>query len=299
MIVCFPSNPHHIKSLKEQFMAMSDRLFSSYRPLLVLVISLLLVNAYVVNAQNSNNTNTSNVNSAANNNTNVNANSNTNTNANQNTTDSKGGTDQNAKTTATPVDIRAKLLESNWYALVVSLLFGSLLIGFAATIIRVILRSRSSFRSPLGLPEGSLRAMLAFLLVAFLGFYVYASILSLSDFRLPESLLGIIATVIGFYFGSRSGEEKAAGATSGRTGSIEGTVVDNSGSPAAGATIDLSQGPNKKFMQTADLNGKFDFDNIPIGDYDIQALKTGHAPSDSVKVKVTAGGTQPVNLKLK
>lgn len=278
-------------------MAIPNRLSSSPKPLQVLVISLLLINAYVVNAQNnSNNTNTSNVNSAANNNTNVNANSNTNT--NQNTNDTKGDPDQNAKTTPSPIDIRAKLLESNWYPLVVSLLFGGLLVGFAATIIRVILRSKSSFRSPLGLPEGSLRAMLAFLLVAFLGFYVYASILSLSNFSLPDSLLGIIATVIGFYFGSRSGEEKA-GATSGRTGSVEGTVLDNSGSPAAGATIDLSQGTNKKFTQTADLNGKFDFDNVPIGDYEIQASKTGHTASDSVKVKVTAGGTQTVPLKLK
>jgi hypothetical protein len=279
---------------------MSNRLSSSYRPLLVLVISLLLVNAYGVNAQNnSNNTNTSNVNSAGNNNANANANSNTNNNANQNTNDTKGGTDQGAKTTPSPVDSRAKLLDSNWYPLVVSLLFGALLIGFAATIIRVILRSKSSFRSPLGLPEGSLRAMLAFLLVAFLGFYVYVSLVTLSEFKLPEALLGIVATVIGFYFGSRSGEEKGAGAASGRTGSVEGTVADNSGTPAAGATIDLSQGTNKKFTQTADLKGKFEFDNVPIGDYDIQASLTGHTPSDSAKVKVTAGGTQTVNLKLK
>ena len=61
------------------------------------------------------------------------------------------------------------------------MIFFGLLIGFAATIMRVILRSKSSFRSPLGLPDGSLRAVLAFLLVAFLGFYVYANVLSLSQ----------------------------------------------------------------------------------------------------------------------
>jgi len=162
---------------------------------------------------------------------------------------------------------------------------------------RVILRSKSSFRSPLGLPDGSLRAVLAFLLVAFLGFYVYASVLSLTPFNVPESLLGIIGTVIGFYFGSRSTD--AAGATAGRTGSVEGTVVDSSNSPAVGATIELSQGTTKKFTQTADLNGKYDFDNVPIGDYEIQASKSGSTPSDSAKVKVAAGGTQTVNLKLK
>lgn len=276
-------------------MTMSNRISSS-KWLLVFVISVLLVSAHVVNAQNnSNNANTSNVNSTANN-TNANANSNTNSNANQNTNDARGGTDQSVKTTPSP-DIRAKLVESTWYPVVVSLLFGILLIGFAATIMRVILRSKSSFRSPLGLPDGSLRAMLAFMLVAFLGFYVYASVLNLAEFPLPQSLLGIIATVIGFYFGSRSNE--SAVATSGRTGSVEGTVVDNNNSPAAGATVDLSQGPSKKLTQTADLNGKFDFDNVPIGDYTIQASKTGHNPSDSTKVKITAGGTEKVDLKLK
>jgi len=278
-------------------MTMSNRISSSNKSSLVFVISVVLVTAHVVNAQNnSNNANTSNVNSTANNNTNVNANSNTNSNANQNTND-KGGTDQSTKTTPSP-DIRAMLVESNWFPVVVSLLFGGLLIGFAATIMRVILRSKSSFRSPLGLPDGSLRAMLAFMLVAFLGFYVYASILNLSEVKLPESLLGIIATVVGFYFGSRSAEAVGT-ATSGRPGSVEGTVVDNNNSPATGATIVLSQGTSKNFTQTADLNGNFDFDNVPIGDYEVQASLTGHNPSDSAKVKVTAGGTEKVNLKLK
>jgi hypothetical protein len=137
---------------------------------------------------------------------------------------SPSATKSPAQSTATPspVDIRAKLLESNWYPLVISLLFAVLLLGFAATIARVILRSKSSFRSPLGLPEGSLRAMLAFLLVAFLGFYVYASVLSLSDFKLPDALLGIIATVIGFYFGSRSVEGAGAGANRNRPAASTG-----------------------------------------------------------------------------
>ena len=266
-------------------MALSNRLSSSSRLLMVLVISLLLVNASGVNAQN----NPANPGATA-----------TPTPTPTATPTPTPTPTPSATPTPTPSAVdtqRGKLLNTYWYPFIVSVLFGGLIIGFAATIARVILRSKSSFRSPLGLPDGSLRAMLAFMLVAFLGFYVYASILSLSDFRLPDSLLGIIATVVGFYFGSRSGE--ATGATTGRTGSVEGVVTDSAGAAAAGATVELKQGANKKFTQTADLNGKYDFENVPIGDYEIQASLTGHAPSDSAKVKVAAGGTQTVNLKLK
>ena len=271
-------------------MAMSNRLSSTNKLLLVLVTSLLLVGAYVAKAQNRN------ANSAATASPSPSASPSSSPAASP--SPNVNGTNPNVTPSPSPTpDLKAKLVESTWYPLVITAIFGGLLIGFAATIMRVILRSKSSFRSPLGLPDGSLRAVLAFLLVAFLGFYVYASVLSLTPFNLPESLLGIIATVIGFYFGSRSTE--GAGTTAGQTGSVQGAVVDSSGSPAAGATVELSQGTNKKFTHAADLNGKFDFDNVPTGDYNIQASLTGHAPSDSAKVKVAAGGTQTVSLKLK
>src|SRR5262245_50184522 len=226
-------------------MTLSNRLSSSYRPLLILVISLLLVNVDVVNAQNPNpgapTPDTS---------------SSSKTGEGQSQNDTKGGTDQNAKPTPSADDtLKAKLVQSSWYPIVVSVLFGALLIGFAATIIRVILRSKSSFRSPLGLPEGSLRAMLAFMLVAFLGFYAYASILSLTDLKLPESLLGIVATVIGFYFGSRTSEEKAA--TPGASGSVEGTVLDSAGAPAGDATVELSKPGGKKLTEKTNPTGTF------------------------------------------
>lgn len=269
-------------------MAISNRISPRYRSLLVLGIALFLSGVCVVKAQTPT--------------PGVTATPTPSPNVSPSPSPSPSPTrspDQSAAATPTPIDIRAKLLESNWYPFVISLLFGVLLLGFAATIARVILRSKSSFRSPLGLPEGSLRAMLAFMLVAFLGFYVYASVLSLSDFKLPEALLGIIATVIGFYFGSRSVEGAGAVARSEQTGSIDGSVIDNSGTPAGGATVDLSQAGVKKFTQAAELSGKFKFDNVPIGEYDIQASKSGHNPSDPAKVKVTTGRTQTVNLKLK
>lgn len=266
-------------------MAISNRISSSYRSLLMFVIALFLAGVCVVKAQTPT--------------PGVTATPSPSANVSPSPSPSPSATKSPDQSTATTPDIRAKLLESNWYPLVISLLFGVLLLGFAGTIARVILRSKSSFRSPLGLPEGSLRAMLAFMLVAFLGFYVYASVLSLSDFKLPDALLGIIATVIGFYFGSRSVEGAGAGAKSEQTGSVDGSVLDKNGTPAGGATVDLSQAGVKKFTQTADLSGKFKFDNVPIGDYDIQASKSDHTPSDSAKTKVTTGRTQTVNLKLK
>ena len=263
-------------------MAISNRISSRYRSLLVLVIALLLTSVCVVNAQTPSPTPIASPTASV----------------TPNPTPTPSATPSAPQSpdqrTAISEETRAKLLGSPWYPVFVSLVFAVLILGFGGVIARVILRSKSSFRSPLGLPEGSLRAMLAFLLVAFLGFYVYESVLSLSGFRLPDALLGIIATVIGFYFGSRASDTQG----SSTSGSIEGTVLNSAGSPALGATIELSQ-VGKKLTQTADVNGKFKFDNVPIGDYDIQASLTGHVSSDPAKVKVTAGTPQTVNLKLK
>ena len=263
-------------------MAISNRISSSYRSLLVLVIALFLGGVSVVKAQRPTPSVTATPSPTA----------------TVSPSPSPSPTATPSPTASPSPDARAKLLDTTWYPLVISLLFGALVIGFAGTIARVILRSKSSFRSPLGLPEGSLRAMLAFMLVAFLGFYVYAHALG-SNFELPQALLGIIATVLGFYFGSRAVEGAGAGAKPDQVGIVDGSVLDNSGAPAGGATVDLSQAGAKKFTKTADTSGKFKFDNVPIGDYEIQASKSGHNPSDSAKVKVTTGKPQTVTLKLK
>ncbi len=199
--------------------------------------------------------------------------------------------------------------------------------------------------------------MVAFTLVASLATYILASIVTISDFSPPDFLLGIVATVIGFYFGSRSGEEGAAepkagtvrgtvrkdgkpasgarvkfkrtddtepysritdvegrfelrGARPGKykvtaeltgapasaeqevtaaegsdheieiviktTGTVEGTVMKADGTTlAAGSTVELSQAGVKKSTKTADATGKYKFENVPAGDYEIQASLTG------------------------
>jgi len=129
------------------------------------------------------------------------------------------------------------------------------------------------------------------------GFYILASILSFSDFKPPDFLLGVVATVIGFYFGSRSGEDKAAGALA-KTGIVQGIVTDQNGAAVAKATVDLFQSGVKKDTETTDDKGNYKFDKVPAGDYEVQASAEGHEPSSLTKVALKAGATQSVNLKL-
>jgi hypothetical protein len=276
---------------------------STWKFFLLLTLTLLVVSVYTVNAQdntNSTNSNTRNTNVNANRNSNVNAdananaNQNGNANGNVNGNSNQGGT--GASTDSSAERRRDSLAQSVWFLAAVTLLFVVVLVPFAYTIMRAIRFSRATYSSPLGLPEGSLRAMLAYTLVAFVGFYILASILSFSDFKPPEFLLGIVATVIGFYFGSRTGDASTA---TPRTGSVQGDVTDKNGTPAGGANVELSQSNVKKLSQTADANGKYKFDNVPLGDYEIQASLAGNQPSDKAKVQVTGGAAQPVNLKLK
>jgi hypothetical protein len=286
---------------------------SIFKLFALLALALLLANARAVSAQDSaNNANNANVNTGNTNvggntnnrntnnrNSNQNANQNTNQNANQNTNQSGNqNSNVNGNQTDSVTDAaREVLTKSGWYFALVTLLFAAIIGPFVYVIMRAILFSKGTFSNPLGLPEGSLRAMLAFMLVAYLGFYVYAGVLSLSTgFKPPDFLLGIVATVIGFYFGSRTGEDKGGGTQA--FGALDGTVLDNTGAAAAGASVDLSQAGVHKFTQKADNAGKFNFNNIPVGVYDIQASLGPNATSAPQKVTVKTGAPQTVNLKL-
>ena len=210
-----------------------------------------------------------------------------------------GSSDGSAAATTSERDENRKdeLMRSPWYRGIVMLLFGALLVPFVYTLYRVIRFSGSSFRNPLGFPIGSFRAMLAFTLVAYLGFYVLSSVLSISTFQPPQFLLGVVATVIGFYFGSRGSEEaadRAAGAA--RTSTVEGTVTKADKSPAVGANVVLSQGAVRKPAVT-DLNGKYKFESVPFGEYSIVAT-LGEAASEPKKLTVAAA-PQTINLELK
>jgi len=277
------------------------RISSISKLLVVVTIALLLVGANVAQAANTNNANNNANSNTTNNNTNDN-NANTNPNTDQTST-ANGKTDQNTKPAATPDPSavaearRDKLPTTYWFPLIISLMFALVVVPFAWTIMRAIRFSKHTFSSPLGLPEGSLRAMLAFMLVSYLGFYVLVSILSITELKPPDFLLGIVATVIGFYFGSRQSEDKSGGAAA-PTGSVEGKVEDSTGAPAIGAAVQMTQPSGRKLTATADVNGQYKIDKVPVGDYDIEAKTTDHT-SGPQKVSVKAGAPQTVNLKLK
>jgi Carboxypeptidase regulatory-like domain len=258
-------------------------------------LALLFLSVSVVSAQDNTNTNANTSSTTVN----ANANASSNTNQNQN-----GNGNVNASSRATPTPDpnvehrRNRLLESYWYYIIVILMFAVVLVPFAWTIMRSIKYSSATYRSPLGLPDGSLRAMLAFTLVAFVGFYVLASILSFSNFEPPQFLLGIVATVIGFYFGSRSSEEKAAGGTAGKTGGLQGNVSDETGAAAAGADVQLTQEGVQKGTTKTDDKGQYKFEKLATGDYVVKATRANLA-SDPTQVKIEGGAPQKVLLTLK
>lgn len=298
--------------------------------------------------------------------------------------------DLNISTEARAERRRDKLAESNWYFTIVTVMFLALLVPFVGAIVAAIRGGSSLSSRPLGLPTGSFRSILAFSLVTYLGFYVLTSILSVSTFWPPDFLLGIVATVIGFYFGTRSGDEgesnltsgtvrgavrqgvgpargaivkfkrladktepysriadvdgrfeltgatpgnykvsasyagavssdaqeisitegsdheieiilKGAGAgseTTGQSGTVEGVVTTSDGTPVQGATVVLSRGGSEKYQRSSDSNGKYRIDGVATGEYEIKASLSSLGSSDSIKVKVTSGGQQSVELRL-
>lgn len=65
---------------------------------------------------------------------------------------------------------------------------------------------------PLGLPRGSVRAMLALLIV--FGAMVFLAVsMATSVYKFPEALSGILGAILGFYFGKSSGPEDAQAVT--------------------------------------------------------------------------------------
>ncbi len=199
--------------------------------------------------------------------------------------------------TCDPIEARKeKLINSNWYYFIVTVMFLGLLFPFGITIARSIRFSRSTYNSPLGLPVGSFRAILAYTLVAFLGFYILTSVLSVSQFAPPDFLLGIVATVVGFYFGSRTGEE--AGMDS-RAGTVRG-IVHVGTNPARGALVKFKRDDGTEpFSRITDVDGRFELRGAKPGKYKVSAALTGSPPSETVDITVAEGSDHEIKIVIK
>lgn len=189
------------------------------------------------------------------------------------------------------------LAHSYWYYLLVSFMFAAVLIPFVAVIFLGTRESRKRVNLPLGLPTGSFRSILAYSLVAYVGFYVLTSVLSVSPFAPPEFLLGIVASVIGFYFGSGDRADDKASATA---SAVRGTVLQGT-SPAPGALVEFTRAADgvKLYSRIADLTGRFALTGAASGKYAVQASLTGSAPSDVMEITLADGADREVQIVIK
>jgi heme/copper-type cytochrome/quinol oxidase subunit 2 len=205
-----------------------------------------------------------------------------------------GGTGNAPTQNPQAVDNRqTKLSEAFWYSLAILVLYGFMLVTFVVLIYRVIRFSKSSFRNLGGFPIGSFRTILAFVLVALLGFYVLASILSLTEFKPPESLLGIVATVVGFYFGSRSDEAGGDGVAN-----VVRGMVTAGFNPARGAIVKFRRDDGTEpYIRVTDIEGRFTPVNAKPGKYTVQAELTGLQPAH-VTLTVAEGSDQEIVIAL-
>ena len=221
---------------------------------------------------------------------------------------STGGSGRSANGSPTPdinwvnannVESRRNILVQYWwYYPLISGSFVLFLLVFICTIARGIWFARATYRSPAGLPVGSFRAILAYTLVLFLGFYVLASLLSFSYFSPPESILGIVATVIGFYFGSRS-DEQAGGPIDPRTGIVRG-IVRKGPDPVIGATVRFKTSDGREpYVRITRVDGQFDVRGVPPGKYKVSV--TGGTPpaTGEQDISVTGGSDQEIEILLK
>ena len=192
---------------------------------------------------------------------------------------------------------RDRLAKSNWYYVLVTLMFGAVLGPFILAIYRGTSGSHATTNRPLGLPVGSFRSILAYSLVAYVGFYVLTSILSVSDFSPPPFLLGIVATVIGFYFGSRSGDD---GEASSATGTVRGTVRSGA-NPARGAIVKFKRSTDgsEPYSRISDLDGRFDLHGVTPGQYKVSASLGGSLSSDEQELSVGEGSDHEIEIVIK
>ena len=207
---------------------------------------------------------------------------------------------------------------------------GFFLSGFGALILIVILsyadagRFRGAVSSqegapPLGLARGSVRAILAFGLLAGFGLYIYyATITNVFKEQIFTALSSIISAVVGFYFGSRSTAQLAVRPSpptisgidppDGKAGTAGYETILTGTGFQAGATVSLALGTHRKPATTVhvvdntqitctfDLPSKEGKWNVVVANPDGQ---TGTLPKgfEIKPAKVDVPGDTPVHAK--
>ncbi|MGD1095408.1 MAG: carboxypeptidase-like regulatory domain-containing protein [Bryobacteraceae bacterium] len=82
-------------------------------------------------------------------------------------------------------------------------------------------------------------------------------------------------------------------------GTIQGTVTDQSGAPAPGATVTLTS-PALVVTQTttSDGSGNYHFEQLPVGIYRISATLAGFQQYIRENIQISAGFTATINVQL-
>jgi hypothetical protein len=88
-------------------------------------------------------------------------------------------------------------------------------------------------------------------------------------------------------------------AQSSTTGSIEGTVTDNSGAPMPGVTVEI-RSPQLQGAKTdvSDASGRFRFPLLPPGTYNLTASLSGFSPVKQNNVAVSLGRTVTLDITM-
>ncbi len=110
-----------------------------------------------------------------------------------------------------------------------------------------------------------------------------------------SGLAGIFATVLIFYVPQLPAQKGGQEATS----VLEGTIQDSQNHPVAAAEVLLEGAdPTRRFISTADSQGKFHFQAVPAGNYTLHAKVSGYQECTEGPIVVLERETKSVVLHL-
>ncbi|MDR3727165.1 MAG: TonB-dependent receptor [Terracidiphilus sp.] len=82
------------------------------------------------------------------------------------------------------------------------------------------------------------------------------------------------------------------------TGSIQGTIVDQSGQAVQHASVSVSSNSEREYAAVSNAEGKFAVSGLKPGSYSLQVSSTGFAVKEQRGIVVTAGRPTPVSVAL-